>query len=51
LIVFFCVLLQALINLKKRGLYAGEVIKKRRYWSSFIQGKSHGYDIDIWYWY
>jgi hypothetical protein len=33
----FCVL-QALINLKKRGLYAGAVIKKRRYWPSYIQG-------------
>jgi hypothetical protein len=39
----FCVL-QALINLKKQGLYAGAVVKKRRYWPSFIQGKSHGYD-------
>ena len=34
----FCVL-KALINLKKkRGLYAGAVIKKRRYWPSYIQG-------------
>jgi hypothetical protein len=33
----FCVL-QAIINLKKRGLYAGAVIKKRRYWPSYIQG-------------
>jgi hypothetical protein len=33
----FCVL-HALINLKKRGLYAGAVIKKRRYWPSYIQG-------------
>jgi hypothetical protein len=41
----FCVL-QALINLKKkRGLYAGAVIKKRKYWSKFIQGMCYSYII------
>jgi hypothetical protein len=39
----FCVL-QALINLKKkRGLYAGAVIKKRKYWPKFIQGMCYSY--------
>jgi hypothetical protein len=34
----FCVL-QALSNLKKkRGLYAGSIIKKGKYWPEFIQG-------------
>jgi hypothetical protein len=42
----FCVL-RALINLKKRGLFAGAVIKKRRYWPEFIQGKSHRYVNDL----
>ena len=40
----FCVL-KALTNLKKRGLFAGAVIKKRRYWPTMIQGKSHRYDV------
>lgn len=33
----FCVL-RGLIELKKRGVYASEVIKKRRYWPKYIKG-------------
>lgn len=33
----FCVL-QALIELKKVGVYAGAVIKKRKYWPRYIRG-------------
>jgi hypothetical protein len=41
----FCVL-QALINLKKkRGLFAGAVIKKRKYRPKFIQGMSSCYNV------
>jgi hypothetical protein len=31
--------LEALINFKKRGVYAAAVIKKREYWPKFIPGK------------
>ena len=33
----FCVL-KALIELRKRGVFAAAVIKKRRYWPKFIDG-------------
>jgi hypothetical protein len=40
----FCVLQALIINFKKkRGLYAGAVIKKRKYWPKFIQGMCYSY--------
>ena len=33
----FCVL-KALVALRKNGVFASSVIKKRRYWPSYIQG-------------
>ena len=33
----FCVL-KAIVSLKKRGIYASALIKKRRYWSKYIDG-------------
>ena len=33
----FCVL-QALVELKKLGVYAAAVIKKRRYWPKYVKG-------------
>lgn len=45
----FCVL-QGLIELKKRGVYAAALIKKRRYWPKYIDGariKAHFDDKEI----
>jgi hypothetical protein len=45
----FCVL-QALVELKKRGVFASAVIKKRRYWPKHIKGdeiKKHFEDKEI----
>ena len=45
----FCVL-RAIIELKKRGVFASELIKKRRYWPKHIDGdqiNSHFDDKDI----
>ena len=33
----FCVL-QALIELKKKGVYASALVKKRRYWPKYVKG-------------
>jgi hypothetical protein len=41
----FCVL-QALIKLKKVGLFACAVIKKRRYWSAMVPGEEMSQALD-----
>lgn len=45
----FCVL-EAIIQLRKKGVFAGALIKKRRYWPKYIKGdaiKKHFEDKDV----
>ena len=51
----FCVL-KGIVELGKKGLYAGALIKKRRYWPKFVKGdiikehfvEKHVGDVDAW---
>ncbi len=43
----FCVL-KALIQLKKVGMFACVVIKKRRYWPAFVPGEAINREFEIW---
>jgi hypothetical protein len=40
----FCVL-QAIVGLFHKGIYAGALVKKRRYWLKYIPGKA----INTWF--
>ena len=45
----FCVL-QAIVELKKKGVYASALVKKRRYWPKYVKGdviKAHFKDVPI----